>query len=91
MARKKLTVVGNWIDDRLRYACGSITPDMRFIIIIVMLLLFSAGSLYFTISSIYNFGREKGETIHVEHIKRLEIEVQQKRQEADSLKLFKNF
>ncbi|GHT35708.1 conjugal transfer protein [Bacteroidia bacterium] len=89
MKNKKLTAIGDWIDDRLRYACGSITPDMRFVITVAMLLLFAAGSLYFTVSSIYHIGKSKGEQIQIEQIRRIEFDLQQ--QETDSIKQLKRF
>jgi hypothetical protein len=86
---KKLTAVGEWIDNHLRYACGSITPDVRFIITVILLLLFSAGSIYLTVSSIYNIGKSKGENMRIEQIQRLEFDLQE--QQTDSIKQLKQF
>jgi hypothetical protein len=54
-----------------------------------MLLLFSAGSLYFTISSIYRIGKSKGENMQIEQIRRLEFDLHG--QQTDSLKQLKHF
>ena len=89
MIREKMKSIGDWIDDRLRYACGSITPDMRFVITVVMLLLFTAGSLYLTVSSIYHIGKSKGENIQIERIQRIEFDLQQ--QKTDGVKQLKRF
>ena len=70
-----LKEIGYSIDDFLRRMCGSLSEDARIIIILVMLLLFSIGSIYITVSSIYNMGRERErkETYEIQHIKGLDI------------------
>lgn len=82
MIKKKLTSVRDWFEDGLRSLLGQITPDGRIIIILVMLFLFGFGSIYMTVSSIYNMGKKSGQQIQIEHIKQLEVERQQK---ADSI------
>ena len=47
-------------------------------------------TLYFTVSSIYRFGKGAGERMQIRHIERLELELRQ-RQEADSVKHLKDF
>jgi hypothetical protein len=88
MIKKKLTAIGDWIDDGLRSLFGRITPDGRITIILIMLFVFSAGSIYMTVSSIYNMGKKSGRQMEIEHIKRLELEHTQK---ADSVKQSNNF
>jgi hypothetical protein len=78
MIKKKLTAVSDWMEDGLRSLLGRVTPDGRITIIIIMLLLFSAGSIYMTVSSIYNMGKKSGQQMQVEHIKGVELEYQQK-------------
>mgnify|MGYP002586974212 CR=1 FL=1 len=90
MVRKKIKAFGEWLEDHLRRLCGEITPDKRIIVILTMFLLFTGLSLYFTISSIYRFGKGKGERMQIQHIERLELELRQ-RQEADSVKHLKDF
>ena len=34
MVKKSLTNLRDWVDDKLRYACGSLSKDARIIIII---------------------------------------------------------
>lgn len=83
MIKKKITAVRDWMEDGLRSLLGQITPDGRIIIILIMLFVFGAGSIYMTVSSIYNMGKKSGqEQMQIEHIKQLELEQQQK---ADSI------
>ncbi len=68
--------IGYWIEDRLKDLCGEITPDKRFTVILIMLLLFAILNLYFTFTSIANWGREqeRKDQLKIEHIKKLELE-----------------
>ena len=68
----------------------ALSPDKRIIVILTLLLFFSVLSLYFTVSSIYRFGKGAGERMQIRHIERLELELRQ-RQEADSVKHLKDF
>lgn len=88
MIKKKLTAARNRIEDGLRSLLGRITPDGRIIIILTMLLLFGAGSIYMTVSSIYNMGKKRGKQIQIEHIERLELKYQPK---ADSINPINKF
>ena len=89
MIRKKITNLRDRIEDGLRSLLGQISPDGRIVVILVMLFLFSAASIYITVSSIYNIGKKSGrEQMQIEHIKRLELEQQQK---ADSINQLKRF
>ena len=85
MAKKRIKAFGEWVEDHLRRACGALSPDKRIIVILTLLLFFSVLSLYFTVSSIYRFGKGAGERMQIRHIERLELELRQ-RQEADSVK-----
>lgn len=78
----KLKELGYAIEDKLKSLCGEITPDKRLTVILIMLLLFTVGSLYFSISSIYNWGKEseRRKQIQIEHIRSLELEKQRKRE-----------
>ena len=88
MIKKKLTAVRDWLEDGLRSLLGRITPDGRIIVILVMLFVFGAGSIYMTVSSIYNMGKKSGQGMQIEHIKRLELEQMQK---ADSINQINRF
>jgi hypothetical protein len=88
MIKKKLIAVRDWLEDGLRSILGRVTPDGRVIIILSMLLVFSAGSIYMTVSSIYNMGKKKGRQMQIEHIKGVELESLQK---ADSINHKNNF
>ena len=57
MAKKRIKAFGEWVEDHLRRACGALSPDKRIIVILTLLLFFSVLSLYFTVSSIYRFGK----------------------------------
>jgi uncharacterized membrane protein len=87
MIKKKLTAVRDRFEDGLRSLLGQITPDGRIIVILVMLFVFGAGSIYMTVSSIYNMGKKSGqEQMEIEHIRRLE-----QQQKADSINHKNNF
>ena len=62
-----------WADERLRRRAGRITPDMRVVIVLVMMLAFGGLSVYMTVSSIYNIGKSDGRELGIEHIKRLQL------------------
>lgn len=91
MKKKKINAFGDWLEDHLRALCGEITPDKRIIVILTMFLLFAGLSLYFTISSIYRFGKGNGERMQIQHIERLELELQQKQSQLDSVKQINDF
>ncbi len=57
----------------LRRLCGRITPDKRVAVILTMLVLFGGGSIYMTVSSIYNFGKERGRRLEIERIETLRL------------------
>lgn len=71
MIRKWIKRAGERIEDRLRRVCGAISPDKRVIAIITLFVLFAALSLYSTVSAIYSLGRNDGERIRIEHLRRL--------------------
>jgi hypothetical protein len=88
MIKKKLTAVMDWLEDNLKSLLGRITPDGRIIIILMMLFLFGGGSIYMTVSSIYNMGKKNGQQMQIEHIERLEL---QQKQKTDSINHKNNF
>lgn len=88
---KKMNAIDDWIEDSLRRMCGRITPGKRLAVILTMFLGFTALSLYFTISSIYRFGKGDGERVQIQHIQRLELELQRKESQLDSIKHVNNF
>lgn len=91
MAKKKRINPLEWISDRLRYACGSLSKDARILITIIMVLTLSGLSIYFTISSIYRVGKGNGERMQIRHIERLELELRQKQSLLDSVKQVNDF
>jgi hypothetical protein len=89
MIKKKLIDFRDWLEDHLKSLLGQVTPDGRVIIILTLFFLFGAGSIYMTVSSIYDMGKKSGQQqMQIEHIKRLELERQQK---ADSINLKNKF
>ena len=82
MIKKKLIAVTDWLEDGVRSLLGRITPDGRITIIIIMLFVFSFGSIYMTVSSIYNMGKKSGQQMQIQHVKGVELEYQQ---QADSI------
>jgi len=91
MAKKKRIKPLEWVSDRLRYACGSLSKDARILITIFMVLTLSGLSIYFTISSIYRIGKGNGEKMQIQHIERLELELRQIQSQADSVKQINDF
>lgn len=73
--KKRLRELGWWFEDKLKSLCGEITPDKRITVIVIMLLIFTLGNLYFTISTIYNWGKEseRRKQIKIEHMRQLEL------------------
>jgi hypothetical protein len=67
--------LGYGIEDFLKRICGKIIPEKRLAVILTMLLIFTAGNIYFTVSSIHNWGKEseRNGQLQMEHIKRLEL------------------
>lgn len=89
MIRKLINQVNEGLEDKLRSIVRPLSPDARVIVILTMLLLFGGLSIYMTVSSIYNMGKKSGQQqMHIEHIKRLELE---HKQEADSVKQLNDF
>lgn len=92
MAKKKKRINPfEWMGDRLRYACGSLSKDARILITIFMVLTLSGLSIYFTISSIYHIGKGNGERMQIQHIEKLELELRQKQSLLDSVKQVNEF
>ena len=73
MVGKFIMKAQEWADERLRRLAGRITPDMRVVIVIVMMLAFGGLSVYMTVSAIYRIGRNDGREMGIEHIRRLQL------------------
>jgi hypothetical protein len=74
--KERIKELGYWLEDKLKYLCGEITPDKRLTVIVIMLLFFTILNLYFTFTAISNWGREqeRRDQLKIEHIKQLELE-----------------
>ncbi|CUP93190.1 MULTISPECIES: TraL conjugative transposon family protein [Bacteroides] len=80
MIRKKIQQWQDRFDDGLRGMCGRLTPGKQLAVTLTLLLGFSALSIYFVVSSIYNLGKREGELLQIQHIEELKLQ-----QERDSL------
>lgn len=87
MIRKIIQRVNEWLEDRLRSLVRPLSPDARVIVIVTMLILFSGLSIYMTVSSIYNLGKDKGKELQIEQIETLKLQQQQR----DSINHQNNF
>lgn len=78
--KERLKEVWYWFEDKLKDLCGELTPDKQITVILIMLLVLVVGNLYFTFSTIYNWGKdsEKKEQMEIEHIRQLELEQEKK-------------
>lgn len=74
--KERINEIGYWFEDKLKSLCGEITPDKRLTVILIMLLAFTILNLYFTFTTIKNWGREeeRREQMKIDHIKQLDIE-----------------
>ncbi|NDV56799.1 TraL conjugative transposon family protein [Bacteroides sp. 519] len=86
MIRKIIQRVNEWLEDRLRSLVRPLSPDARVIVIVTMLIVFSGLSIYMTVSSIYNLGKDKGRELQIEQIETLKLE-----QQRDSINHQNNF
>ena len=67
--KKWIRYVPDRIDDGLRYLCGRMSPDVWLVCVVVMLTGFGCLSIYMTVSSIYRIGRHEGEQLQMDHIR----------------------
>ncbi len=88
MVKKKITALRDWMEDGLRSLLGRISPDGRIVVILVLFFLFGAGSIYMTVSSIYNMGKKSGQQLQIEHIQRLELQQEQPKDSINQLNQF---
>lgn len=79
MLRKIIQRVNEWLEDRLRSLVRPLSPDARVMVIVTMLVLFSGLSIYMTVSSIYNFGKDKGRELQIEQMETLKLQMEQQR------------
>jgi len=68
--KERIKEIGYWLEDKLKDFCGELTPDKRITVILIMLLILTIGNIYFTFSTIYNWGKEseKKKQLEIEHI-----------------------
>lgn len=80
------TSIVEHIEIRLRQWCGRIPPGNRIAVILSLLSLYTGLSLYVTFSSLLDFGKDEKEKLIFKHIKGLQLEQRDKRNQQDSLK-----
>jgi hypothetical protein len=88
MIRKLFNKLNEWLEDGLRGLLGRMTPDRRVILILTMLFVFGGLSIYMTVSSIYNFGKDKAEQEYKQQIETLKLQLEQ--QQRDSINNLNN-
>lgn len=91
MIKKFFSRINEWMEDGLRGLLGRLTPDRRVILVVTMLLFFSGLSIYMTVSSIYNFGRDKAERMYIQQIEALKLQTEQARQDSISKQQLNNY
>lgn len=74
MSREKIRAISDWLEDRLRSLCGSMTAERRLVVVLTAFVLFAALSRYVTASAIYNLGKDTGERLQIRHIEGLKLE-----------------
>lgn len=90
MIRKIIQRVNEWLEDRLRSLVRPLSPDARVIVIVTMLIVFSGLSIYMTVSSIYNLGKDKGRELQIEQIETLKLQPEQQRDSINNQNNFYN-
>lgn len=88
MIRKIIQRVNEWLEDRLRSIVRPLSPDARVIVIVTMLIVFSGLSIYMTVSSIYNLGKDKGRELQIEQIETLKLQPEQQRDSINRQNLY---
>lgn len=81
--KERLKELGYCIEDKLKELCGEINPDKRLTVILIMLLIFTILNLYFTFTTISNWGRnrEQERWLKMEHINGLKLQKEKKLQD----------
>ncbi len=60
LKNQKICMMRERLELAVKRLCGRIPPDRRVWVILAMLVLFGVGSIYMTVSSIYNYGKRRG-------------------------------
>lgn len=87
MLRKIIQNINEWLEDRIRHLIRPLSPDARVIVIVTMLILFSGLSIYMTVSSIYNFGKDKGRKMEIKRMEILNLESEQDNRDSINYQL----
>lgn len=89
--RKRITGIGEQLENHLRLWCGRIHPGKRITVILTLLFLFAGLSLYITFSSLFSFGKDGKEKLNFKHIEGLQLELKEKRIKPESLQQINKF
>lgn len=87
MLRKIIQNINEWLEDRIRHLIRPLSPDGRVILIVTMLVLFIGLSIYMTVSSIYNFGKDKGREMEIKRIETPKLESEQENRDSINYQL----
>ena len=71
---KKVNRLQDWIDAGIQKMEERTSPKRKVFILLSLFVIFGSVSIYMTISSVYNLGKNRGRQIEIEHIHRLELE-----------------
>lgn len=82
MVKRIINNLNEWLEDGLRGLLGRLTPDGRVILIVAMFVLFSGLSIYMTVSSVYNFGKNSGIQLEIQRIETLRLQQEQARRDS---------
>lgn len=75
---KKIVELRNAFDGRLRGRLDALSPKARLVTVLVMSLIFAAGSIAMLGTAIKDFGKGKG-GMQIEHIEHLELPSRERR------------
>jgi len=87
MIRKIIQNINEWLEDRIRHLVRPLSPGARVILIVTMLVLFGGLSIYMTVSSIYNFGKDKGRKMEIKRMEILKPESEQEKRDSTNYQL----
>ncbi|MCG6190004.1 TraL conjugative transposon family protein [Maribellus maritimus] len=89
--QKRITGIGEQLENHLRLWCWRIPPGKRITVILTFLSLFAGLSLYITFSSLFSFGDKEREKFNFKHIEGLQLELKDKRIKPESLQRINKF
>lgn len=67
--KQKIKQVREWVEERLRWLCGELSPEKRLFVILSMCLLFGIASCWMFVSNICRIGKGMDAQPQIEHIR----------------------